>query len=783
MDLNPAVLVAEPAAFAAGAAVLRVPPAMIERPRRIALIGLAGLSAVGAMLAGGAPTGWAPLDVVLCGGVGAACVLAGSRAPSVLILLASAAAAAAGSGSVALPLGLAAVGLVVASLVIEVEPLVDAAAAGLVAQAALRLTSPEGRGVTALAAALLVVPLLVSALRTLAPRHRRAILRVALGAVACAAVGAAVGAIAAASAVGPLRRGLDEATTTIDATTLSTDHGSTGAGLLRADEDFTQARRALEAWWVRPARVVPVVAQHWRVLRAAALTGDQLASSGRRALDAPALADIQVTDGKVPLDRLAATQPAVADIAGRATAARRRLEAARSPWLIPALSKKLDSQLQRIRGIEKSSQLANKALPLLPPLLGQGGVRRYFLAVQTPDESRAGGGFLGNYGEITADDGHLSLTRFGRQDDLNFAPGATTRKLEAPSDYVARYARFGPQVTWSNVNLSPDFPTDAQVMANLYPQSGGTAVDGVIAVDPAGLAALLSVVGTIEVPSWPVPITAANALQTLLYDQYSDYSTERDARIDFLGDVARVAWQRLTGSGLPPVPQLLSSFAPAVRSKHLMFWSSHPDEEHLFESLGGAGKIAPVNGDFIGLVTQNAVGNKIDYFLHREVDYRVQLDPGSRKLQATARISLHNDAPASGLDPLLIGNDLVPRLPTGTNKLYLSFYSPWQLVQGTVDGTSIEFERATELGRQVYSTALIIPPASTVVVDLTLSGRMTKAGTYRLDVFDQPVVNPDAVTTTLTVPSGWGVGDGTRQQTHSEQLQTDAVVEVSLRRR
>jgi hypothetical protein len=220
-----------------------------------------------------------------------------------------------------------------------------------------------------------------------------------------------------------------------------------------------------------------------------------------------------------------------------------------------------------------------------------------------------------------------------------------------------------------------------------------------------------------------------------------------------------------------------------VRAKHFLLWSRQPDEQRLFDTMGGSGRVAPVAGDFVGLVTQNAGGNKIDYFLRREVDYRAELDPGSGRLQATAKISLHNDAPDSGVDVQLIGNDLEPRLPSGSNKVYLSFYTPWQLVEGRIDGSPVEFERATELGRQVYSAALILPPKSTVVVDLTLSGRMTNADPYRLDVYRQPVVTPDVVRTTLALVPGWRTAGGAPEQRTIPALESDATVEVGLRRR
>jgi len=737
---------------------------------------LAALSAAAAVFSPGSATGWALLDALLLASLGGATVVAGFHAPSALILVASVACAVAGFDSVALPLALAAAGLVLSGLVATSEPLVDAAAAGLVAQAALRLTSPGGTGQTAAVAAVVFLVILGPVVRDLAPKHRRMLLRAAVAGVGFAVLGGIAGGVAAASSVGPLRRGMSAATSAIEATQTTDDLGVTASALADAGRDFADARRWLEAWWALPARAVPVVAQHWRVLHAAALTGTQLTDAGQRALSAPALSDVHIVDGRVPLEQLVDIHPTVTEVAERATAARRRLDGARSTWLVPPMADRLDDQLVRVRDIERSTGRADRALAVMPPLLGRDGPRRYFLAVQTPVEGRGGGGFLGNFGEITAEDGRLSLTRFGRHDDLTMAPGREERVIAGPEDYLARYQRFAPAQNWVNVNLSPDFPTNAAVIADLYPQSGGAPVDGVIAVDPAGLAAILALVGPVEVPAWPVPINAANALQILLFDQYERYASNDVAqRVDFLGEVAQVAWGRLTGGELPPVAQLMATLGPAVHDKHFFLWSSRPDEQRLFEDIGAAGKVAPPADDFVGLVTQNAGGNKIDYFLRRELDYRVEVDRSGR-LRATARVSLHNDAPATGLGPGLIGNEVIPPLPNGTNKLYLSFYTPWDLVGATIDGAPVALEQADELGRRVYSTAVVIPPRSTATIEVALSGRRAHSGDYRLDVHRHPAVAPDLVRATVVVGGG-------AEHTREWRLESDASLEIPVGRR
>jgi hypothetical protein len=53
---------------------------------------------------------------------------------------------------------------------------------------------------------------------------------------------------------------------------------------------------------------------------------------------------------------------------------------------------------------------------------------------------------------------------------------------------------------WSNITMAPDFPTVAQVITELYPQSGGRQIDGVFSIDVFGISGLLEMTGPIDVP-------------------------------------------------------------------------------------------------------------------------------------------------------------------------------------------------------------------------------------------------------------------------------------------
>src|SRR5690606_38125642 len=91
------------------------------------------------------------------------------------------------------------------------------------------------------------------------------------------------------------------------------------------------------------------------------------------------------------------------------------------------------------------------------------------------------------------------------------------------------------------------------------------------------------------------------------------------------------------------------------------------------------------------LVTQNKGNNKIDSYLRRSIDYVATFDPSTGAVEATATITLRNDAPAFGLPLAIIGsND--QGLPLGTNAMFFSFYTPHLLRQASLDGEDWQVE-------------------------------------------------------------------------------------------
>ena len=192
-----------------------------------------------------------------------------------------------------------------------------------------------------------------------------------------------------------------------------------------------------------------------------------------------------------------------------------------SPWLVGILAKKLDTLDAKVERAAYDAETAKIAVEVLPKLLGGDGDRRYFVAFQTPAELRGDGGLIGNFAEIAYQNGDISLTRNARDSDWNTGNPGVPRTLTAPEDYKRRYGKAHPENTIQNITLSPDFPSVAQVIEGVYPQTGGQPVDGVISFDPIALAQFLRLTGNVRVPGYNVELTPDNTADILLQQQYT----------------------------------------------------------------------------------------------------------------------------------------------------------------------------------------------------------------------------------------------------------------------
>lgn len=530
-----------------------------------------------------------------------------------------------------------------------------------------------------------------------------------------------------------------------------------------AARGFHSAAQRLDPWYAGMLRLIPGVAPNVEALQTVTASGTSLSLAASDVATAEASEGLRMRGGRLDLDHVQSLASSTGRLVGALETFEGELEDLRSSWLVDDVRRAVADVQEEVGEALQSASVVHRSLRTADAMLGGAGHRRYLLAMQTNSEARATGGIIGSVGLLEVADGKLDLTLVRHGDELNEMGDLSARRLIAPPDYVERYARYEPERTWQNVNLSPHVPTSSAVALASFAQATGIEVDGLVLVDPFALAGLLRLTGPIEVAGWDEPLHADNVAAALLYEQYVRFP--RAERIDVLGDTVEATFDALTTADLPSARRVVDALAPLVRGRHLAVHSVRGGEQYALAALGLSGAVPPLRGDYASLITQNATGNKIDWFLRRAVTYDATWDPATRTVSATANVVLNNTAPASGLPDILLAPSGLGTTRRGWNRTIVSWYSPLELESAELDGEPLEMERQRELGRYVYSAFVDIRPGAARHLRLTLRGALPWPS-YGLTVGSQPTAHPDAVTVRFrdgaaTHETSW-VADGDR---------------------
>ena len=755
----------------------RVASGARRQRRRLAIIAAAGAVGILAALAPATLTGRPAIDAVERAILGALTAYIGAHGHRRTWLLAGGVAALAARGP-SLVLVLAALVLVLVGMTNRWRSKrLGVGVAGLLVLAVLWFPADGSPVLVHLVGFAVIAMLWWSGIPELRDRARWLVGGVVAAAAALtlvAIVAAAYGALAARTEV---ERGTQAARRALaavergDATTASDELATARARLLAA--------RGTLAKPLVPGRLVPGLAQQVDAVEVAVEQSLSVADAAGELVDI----DYQGLryDGRLDLPTIEALAPRSAAVHDALDQAVTSIDDARDAPLLPPLRDRLDELSDQVIDARDSASVANSVVSQLPDLLGGHGTRRYLVVFLTPAELRGAGGFIGNYAEIVANGGEVRLIRSGRIADLIDAVPPGIRTLIAPEDYVRRWARFNPQDYIQDATFSPDWPMDAEVLRGLYPQSGGTVVDGVIGVDPTGLAALLRLTGPISLAGIGEPLTADNAAEVLTRTQYLEYG-DRAERAEILEEATRRTFLKLTEGKLPAPRTLADSLGPAVRGRHLQIWSPRPDEEDLFALLGADGHLRVPAGDDGLMVSQiNNGNNKIDAYLQRTITYRPTVDAKTGGLAATLTVELHNDLPGdpAALPTSVAGN--TRGAPRGTSLSIISVMTPNLVTSATVDGLPMTLAQDTEAGLRTFETPVVqVPPGGTVVLTFELRGELDLSSGYRFRYLRQPVANPDQLTVDATVSNGELEAEDrwTNQATITDA--TDASVDVDL---
>jgi len=441
-----------------------------------------------------------------------------------------------------------------------------------------------------------------------------------------------------------------------------------------------------------------------------------------------------VADGRVDLASLARLAPLFERASTEADTALQR--AGRLPDT--PLDGQRDTFQAQVQRLTHSLGAAKAAVDTAPGMLGRDRPRRYFLAVQNNAESRATGGLIGAYAIVRVDKGRITRERVGTDQDFVTAERPV---VDLGQDFADHYDKHSSRTYWSAAVLTPDWSSAGAIIAGLWRAQGGGPIDGVIGIDPITMRELLRATGPVTVGTRS--IGPANVVDFVMRDEYAEfpYPAREVARKQVLRELAGQLFDRVLGASSST--SLLTAVTAAGGSGHLQLWSADAAEQATIARFRVGGVLTRAPGAFLEVVTQNAAGNKIDYYVRRKLAYS-RPAPGTGR----AELTLRNLVDPATVPPIVTGRlDHNPTGRPGETKLLLTFFVSVgaSVREVTVDGILVPVERGTEKGHGFASLQVLVAPGRPVTVVALLDdpgGPLT----YR----QQPLVVDDELS--LAVP-------------------------------
>jgi hypothetical protein len=245
---------------------------------------------------------------------------------------------------------------------------------------------------------------------------------------------------------------------------------------------------------------------------------------------------------------------------------------------------------------------------LLPAILGADEKRTVLVMVQNTAELRTGGGITGTFLQLNVDGGRMALAEL--RDSTGFPVMADPllplhpEEVRAYGDGIGRFVQ--------NASMTADFTLTARLASAWWANATSVTPDAVVSVDPMVLAAVLRVVGPIDLGTGA--LGADDVVDRLLVQPYLSLSPEEQSA--WFTEVAGGVFAAVVDRGGPV--QLAVALQEPVAQGRVAVWSARPAEQSLLEDtvLGGPLARQRQAGDHgFAVYFNDATGGKLTPYL------------------------------------------------------------------------------------------------------------------------------------------------------------------------
>lgn len=361
---------------------------------------------------------------------------------------------------------------------------------------------------------------------------------------------------------------------------------------------------------------------------------------------------------------------------------------------------------QGSEAISQISKLVSDGRPILTKsswLLGKDKPRNYLIVFQNDGELRPSGGFWTAYATIKVDKGKVIPGAASNIYDLDDALSST---VPAPR-LIKSYHINVPYLNLRDSNLSPDFPTDAQIFLDTFYKVSGkkTSYDAVIALDTNVLVDMVAVMGKLDtrVGTFTTdPDKRCDGCPKIIYDLEWISGRPRNYieknRKDFLAPLMSALLSNAMGASKDNLPKLGQAFFNNIFEKHILFYFPDTEMQKAASLANISGSIlqTPTNVDYIHLNDANFASAKSNIFITQKIKHEISVVNG--KIEHKFAVTYTNPSIASNCN--LEKGDLCLNAPKYRDLFRL--YTPVGSKLVKMTGSEVEPVLYEELGKQVF---------------------------------------------------------------------------------
>lgn len=409
--------------------------------------------------------------------------------------------------------------------------------------------------------------------------------------------------------------------------------------------------------------------------------------------------------------------------------------------------------------VRETMDLAVKGVEILPEFLGTDGKRReYLVLLQNETELRPGGGFIGSFGILSFEGGHLLNFEVK---DVYEADGQLKGHVEPPEEIKAHLGEAG----WylRDANWDADFGLVSEKVQWFLQKELGREVDGVIGINLAVAKGALGAIGEVYVPDFDEKVNEDNLYEQAQFWSETKFFPGSNQKASFLGGLSGQMFEELRDLSTEKRLTLMETTIDLLEKNEIQM---SLEEEEVAERLAGLGwdgamwsggcGVDRCLADYLYVVEANVGVNKANYFLYRNIEQLV--DISERSVARVLKVNYENTAK----------ND---NWPGGDYKNYMRVYLPVDinlaqvvLMDGNNTASKKVYSRDELKIRQVGNKKEIgflmtVPVGEKRIVEIRYSSQINLAGSDKFSylhfVQKQSGFGDTGMVTLVSIMEGW----------------------------